>query len=127
MQPLLEPVVPVPVHAHPSPQCLSKVAVNDGIPLRLRANTLFFNLRQKLFTRKRKRADDLQRYGGSENCNKYGDSKGWHDLLYHLQDKSVGAWIEEDSLLRVVRSDSGQEYLKSIGLNTLVMDAYKTL
>lgn len=76
--------MPVPVHAHPSPQCLSKVAVNDGIPLRLRANTLFFNLRQKLFTRKRKRADDLQRYGGSENCNKYGDSKGWHDLLYHL-------------------------------------------
>ena len=41
--------------------------------------------------------------------------------------QSVGAWIEEDSLLRVVRSDSGQEYLKSIGLNTLVMDAYKTL
>lgn len=41
------------------------------------AASLWFNFRQRMFTRKRKGADDLVRYGRGENYNRYGDSKGW--------------------------------------------------
>ena len=101
--------------------------MKDGIPAKVLPQSIWFNVRQKLFTRKRKRGDDLGRYGGSDNCNKFGDAKGWRGLLEHMNAKRLGRWDEEKAVLLMRKFEAGRSYLDHIRVHRDVLDLYNRL
>ena len=101
--------------------------MDHGIPVKVSSNSLWFNVRQRLLTRKRKRGDDLLRYGGSETCNAYGNSEGWNTLLNHMSDKKIGRWNDARTKLSIKKTRAGVDYLKEVRAHRDVQELYAKL
>jgi hypothetical protein len=74
-------------------------ATSSGIPLKMDTSDRdWLSFRASYFTRKRKReVNDLKRYGGVENLNKFGKAPEWRAMLKACEECCLGKYNEETS------------------------------
>ncbi|CAJ1435861.1 unnamed protein product, partial [Effrenium voratum] len=121
-------------------------ATTTGIPKIVARNSMWSAVRQQLLARKRRRAPELEEFGGSDAtwtalvtqcCSPYlrskscqvtlGDAEGWRKLLQHLKDKRVADWNAESSHLLLRYSLTGHRWLEALGLSSDAVKAFVNL
>ena len=88
-----------------------KVSKENGVSIAVAGKTAWFNLRQCMFGRKRKRDAELAEFGGPGVLNKFGDKKGWTALLDHIEEKKAGKRSQDNKTLLLRYSKEGDAWL----------------
>ena len=101
-----------------------KEAVDKGVPFIVPSKTLWYNFRQCLFARKRKRCPELAEYGGTDLLVQYGNKEGWTRMLDYLKEKHVAVSSTDGKRICLRYSLPGHGWLQDIRVKQEARSAY---
>lgn len=114
-----------------TPPCdtdLWKASKETGVAIAVNVKTAWYNFRQCMFGRKRRRDADLAQFGGTEVLIQFGDKKGWSALLAHIEEKKAGTKSEDNKTLLLRYTKEGDAWMtEELKVPQAVQDKYISL
>ena len=112
----------------------SATSETGGIPLRVPADSIWFNFRQINFSRKRARMlANYKQYGGIDNLNKFGEAKKWKEMLALVAHNGVAVNIDAEAehaqavAVFIRKTEPGRNFLSKIHASQRALELYAAL